>query len=48
MLFYPSPREGLAWIEASDAFWEARLNAVYTAAKERGEDEAAEEDDSTT
>lgn len=46
-LFYSSPAEGLAFLEAVDDAWYAR--AVYTAAVKRGQDEApAAEDDGTT
>jgi len=45
MLFFPSPAEGLARIEISDAAWEARFDELYAAAVKRGENEPAEEDD---
>ena len=48
MLFYPSPAEGLAWIELSDAAWAARFDALYAAAVKRRQDEPADEDDGAT
>jgi len=47
MLFYPTVREGLAWLEASEAAWQARFDELYAAAVKRGEDQPAEEDDDT-
>ena len=37
MLFWPSPREGLAWLEADDEAWAQRAAAAYAAATERGQ-----------
>ena len=44
MFFYPSEREGLAWLEASDEAWAARAVSAYEAATERREAESAEDD----
>ncbi len=40
MFFWPSPREGLAWLEADDEAWARRAVAAYIAAVERGPDQA--------
>lgn len=45
MLYWPSPQEGLAWLEASDEAWAQRAAAAYAAAVERGPDQATAEDD---
>ena len=35
MLFWPSPQEGLAWLEASDETWSEYARIVYDAAVRR-------------
>lgn len=45
MLFYPTVREGVAWLLAKDESWAQYAAAKYAAAVERGD---ADEDDGTT
>lgn len=39
MFFWPSAREGLAWLEASDETWAGYADAKYAAAAERDQDD---------
>ena len=46
-MLYPSPQEGLAWLEASDEAWAGYGRARYAAAAERREDETPADDGTT-
>ena len=42
MFLYPSPQEGLAWLEASDQYWAGEFARLYDAAVTRADETPAD------